>query len=105
MWFRSTASKGILKNECYNINCCNFNHFYRINCIGKNNKKLEIGDKIYITDNNNKKVTYTIYNKFETNSEDTSFYQRDTAGKAEITLSTCTDNSDNQRLIILARED
>ena len=70
-----------------------------------NNKKLEIGDKIYITDNNNKKVTYTIYNKFETNSEDTSFYQRDTAGKAEITLSTCTDNSDNQRLIILARED
>ena len=82
-----------------------FGHNYRNGLFFSNNKKLEIGDKIYITDNNNKKVTYTIYNKFETNSEDTSFYQRDTAGKAEITLSTCTDNSDNQRLIILARED
>ena len=67
-----------------------------------NNKKLKNGDKIYITDNSGKKLTYTIYDKFETSDTDTSFYQRDTEGKAEITLSTCTDDS-KARLIILAK--
>ena len=47
-------------------------------------------------------MTYTIYNKFETTPEDTSFYQRDTGGKAEVTLSTCTDDS-SARLIICAK--
>ena len=51
------------------------------------------------------KSVYSIYNKFETTSTDTSFYQRDTAGKAEITLSTCTDASNDMRTIILAREE
>lgn len=79
-------------------------HNYRNGSFFSNNKKLNNGDKIYITDNDKKKITYTIYNKFETTDTDTSFYQRDTSGKAEITLSTCTD-SGKQRLIILARED
>lgn len=79
-------------------------HNYRNGSFFSNNKKLNNGDKIYITDNDKKKMTYTIYNKFETTDTDTSFYQRDTSGKAEITLSTCTD-SGKQRLIILARED
>ena len=77
-------------------------HNYRNGLFFSNNKKLNIGDKIYITDNDGKKVTYSIYNKFETTPEDTSFYQRDTAGKAEVTLSTCTDDS-SARLIIEAR--
>ena len=77
-------------------------HNYRNGLFFSNNKKLNIGDKIYITDNDGKKVTYTIYNKFETTPEDTSFYQRDTSGKPEITLSTCTDDS-KARLIILAK--
>ena len=67
-----------------------------------NNKKLKNGDKIYITDNSGKKLTYTIYDKFETTESDTDFYQRDTGGKPEVSLSTCTDNS-KARLIILAR--
>ena len=73
-----------------------------LQCILINNKKLNIGDKIYITDTTGTKLTYTIYNKFETTPEDTSFYQRDTDGKAEVTLSTCTDDS-SARLIIEAR--
>lgn len=77
-------------------------HNYRNGLFFSNNKKLNIGDKIYITDNNGKKLTYTIYNKFETTPEDTSFYQRDTGGKAEVTLSTCTDDS-SARLIICAK--
>ena len=79
-------------------------HNYRNGLFFSNNKKLSEGDKIYITDNSGKKLTYTIYSKFETTSEDTSFYQRDTNGKAEVTLSTCTDDS-SARIIILARED
>ena len=77
-------------------------HNYRNGLFFSNNKKLNIGDKIYITDNSGNKLTYTIYNKFETTDTDTSFYERDTAGKPEVTLSTCTDDSKN-RLIILAR--
>ncbi len=77
-------------------------HNYRNGMFFSNNKKLKNGDKIYITDNSGKKLTYTIYDKFETSDTDTSFYQRDTGGKAEVTLSTCTDDS-KARLIILAK--
>ena len=79
-------------------------HNYRNGTFFSNNKKLEINDKLYITDYTGKRLTYTIYNKFETTPEDTSFYQRDTDGKAEVTLSTCTDDS-SARLIIFARAD
>ena len=79
-------------------------HNYRNGLFFSNNKKLNIGDKIYITDNDGNRVTYSIYNKFETKPEDTSFYQRDTGGIPEVTLSTCTDDS-SARLIILAKAD
>ena len=77
-------------------------HNYRNGLFFSNNKKLNVGDKIYITDNAGNKLTYTIYNKFETTPDDISFYQRDTNGRPEITLSTCTDDS-SARLIIFAR--
>lgn len=77
-------------------------HNYRNGLFFSNNKKLNVGDKIYITDLEGTKLTYTIYNKFETTPEDTSFYQRDTGGKPEVTLSTCTDDS-SARLIIFAK--
>ena len=79
-------------------------HNYRNGVFFSNNKKLNNGDKIYVTDYTGKKVSYTIYNKFETTPEDTSFYQRDTNGNPEITLSTCTDES-SARLIIFANAD
>lgn len=79
-------------------------HNYRNGLFFSDNKKLQIGDKIYITDNEGKRVEYSIYNKFETTPEDTSFYQRDTNGKPEVTLSTCTDDS-SARLIIEASAD
>ena len=77
-------------------------HNYRNGLFFSNNKRLNVGDKIYITDNSGVELTYTIYDKFETSDSDTSFYQRDTGGKPEVTLSTCTDDS-SARLIILAR--
>lgn len=79
-------------------------HNYRNGLFFSNNKKLKVGDKLYITDNDGKKLTYTIYNKFDASPEDTSFYQRDTGGKPEVTLSTCSDDS-STRLIIFASAD
>ena len=76
-------------------------HNYRNGKFFSNNKKLSVGDKIYITGNNGK-VEYIIYQIFETTTTDTSFYGRDTGGVPEITLSTCTDDG-SARLIILAK--
>ena len=78
-------------------------HNYRNGMFFSNNKKLSKGDKIYITDLNKKRIAYTIYNIFETSDSDTKFYTRNTDGKREITLSTCTDDA-SARLIIEARE-
>ena len=79
-------------------------HNYRNGQFFSNLKKVTEGDKVYIKDNTGVEKTYTIYKRFTTYPEDTSFYQRDTNGKAEVTLSTCTDDS-SERLIILAKED
>lgn len=68
-----------------------------------NNKKLSVGDKIYITDLNGNKITYVIYNKYETTDTDTNYMTRDTNGKREISLSTCTDDG-KLRLVIWAKE-
>ena len=78
-------------------------HNYRNGLFFSNNKKLNVGDKIYVTDNSGTQLTYTIYDKFETGQDDADFYQRDTGGKPELTLSTCTDRDTTKRLIILAR--
>lgn len=78
-------------------------HNYRNGQFFSDNSKLKIGDKIYVTDNSGTKITYSITQKFETTPEDVSFYVRDTQGKREITLSTCTDDS-SARTIIIAVE-
>lgn len=79
-------------------------HNYRNGTFFSNLKKLSNGAKIYVTDYRGKSLTYEIYNKFETSSTDTSFYNRDTNGLAELTLSTCTDASNDQRTIIFAKQ-
>lgn len=77
-------------------------HNYRNGKFFSNNKKLSVGDKVKIKDDSGTELTYNIYEIFETTEQDTSFYNRDTNGKAEITLSTCTDDA-KARTIILAR--
>jgi len=77
-------------------------HNYRNGKFFSNNKKLVAGDTIKITDLDGKTLSYTIYEIFETIPTDTAYYTRNTDGKAEISLSTCTDDGNN-RLIILAR--
>ena len=80
-----------------------YGHNYRNNMFFSRNDELKNGDKIYITDEEDNKIKYTIYNIFEASDSDTKFYTRNTDGKREITLSTCTDDS-RARLIVEARE-
>ena len=77
-------------------------HNYKNGQFFSNNKKLAVGDKLKISDASGVELTYTIYEKFETTPEDTSFYNRNTNGAIEVTLSTCTDDA-KARTIILAR--
>ena len=79
-------------------------HNYRNGLFFSNNKKLNIGDKIYITDSSGRRVAYTIYNKYEADENESDYITRDTQGVTEISLTTCTDDS-KARLIILARAD
>ena len=79
-------------------------HNYRNGNFFSNNKKLNIGDKIYITDLTGKRLSYTIYNKYETSDTDAEYMTRDTQGATEISLTTCTDDS-KARLIIWAKAD
>lgn len=78
-------------------------HNYRNGAFFGKNKQLTNGDIIYITDNSGKKVKYTIYNIYKTTPNDAEYVTRDTAGKREISLTTCTDDSKG-RLIIWAKE-
>lgn len=79
-------------------------HNYRNGTFFSNLSKLKNGDKIYITDTTGKQVEYSVYKNYETIAEDTTYMTRDTAGKREISLSTCTVDS-NYRTIILAKEE
>lgn len=79
-------------------------HNYRNGSFFGNNDKLKLGDKVYITDNSGTKLKYNIYNIYETSPDDGDFIMRETNGKREISLQTCTDNSKG-RLIIWAVEE
>ena len=79
-------------------------HNYRNGLFFSNNKKLNVGDKIYITDSTGKRMAYTIYNKYEVAENEADYITRDTQGATEISLTTCTDDS-KARIIILARAD
>ena len=78
-------------------------HNFRDGRFFSNNDKLSIGDKIYITDLSNRRLEYKITKKYITDANDFSYAVRDTKGKREISLSTCTDDVSG-RLVIWAEE-
>lgn len=80
-----------------------FGHNYRNGLFFSNNKKLAVGDKILITDQRGETIEYIIYKMYETTPNDASYMKRDTEGKREISLQTCTDDSSG-RIIIWAKE-
>lgn len=78
-------------------------HNYRNGGFFGNNKKLQNGDTICITDEVGTTIEYEIYNKYITEDSDFSYATRQTNGKREISLSTCTNDS-TKRLVIWAKE-
>lgn len=80
-----------------------YGHNYRNGLFFSDNKKLANGDLIYITDVTGETVTYEIYNIYQTTPNDASYFTRDTEGRREISLQTCTDDSSG-RIIVWAVE-
>ena len=78
-------------------------HNYRNGTMFSNVKKLTNGDDIYITDITGKKIKYTVYKIYRTSGDDATYMTRNTNGKREISLSTCTDDS-KARTIVWAKE-
>lgn len=79
-------------------------HNYRNGTMFSDVKKLENGDIIYITDTQGRKVKYSVYSVYRTSGSDAEYITRNTNGKREISLSTCTDDS-KARTIVLAKEE
>lgn len=66
-------------------------------------KKLNIGDTLSISDNKIGKVNYEIYDIYKVEPDDVSCLSQETNGKKEVTLITCTSDSE-KRIIVKARE-
>ena len=66
-------------------------------------KKLKVGDKLFLSDNNVGKIEYEIYDIYKVLPNDVNCLNEETGGKREITLITCTNDS-KQRIIVKARE-
>lgn len=100
------ASVGVLYGPGINEvgNTVIIGHNWRNGSFFSNNKKLEIGDKVYLTDLQGKTVTYKITKKYTTDPDDFSYASRDTKGKREISLSTCTDDTKNRTIIWAVEE-
>ena len=103
-----TLNKGVAKQYGAGLNKVGntviAGHNYRNGKFFSNNKNIEVGDKIQITDEDKNTITYTVYKTYSTTPEDTSYFIRDTNGAMEISLTTCSDDS-KERLIIWAKAD
>lgn len=80
-------------------NFCIVGHNYKDDRFFSNLYKLEIGDKIQLSDKQNNKLMYKVYNKFEVYQDDLSVTNQNTDGKIELTLITCTNNP-RKRLVV-----
>lgn len=74
-------------------------HNYRNGTFFSNVKKLIAGDSIYITDYTGQRMEYKVTKIYTTLGSDSSYIERETNGKREITLSTCTDDGSGVILV------
>ena len=84
-------------------NFCIVGHNYRNTKFFSKVPNLRAGDTIEITGVDDKTITYVVYDKYTVAPENTDCLDQATNGKKEVTLITCTDDS-QQRWIIKARE-
>ena len=83
-------------------NFCIAGHNFKNSNMFSNLKKLEIGEKIYVTDNDIGEVEYTIYNIEKVIPENVECLDQDTRNR-EVTLITCTSDA-SLRIIVQAKE-
>ena len=67
-------------------NFCIAGHNFQNNIMFRNLKKLKVGNRIYITDRQNQKLEYIIYNIYTVLPKDVTCLSQSTNGKKEITL-------------------
>ena len=84
-------------------NFCVVGHNYRNTKFFSKVPTLQIGDRFSITDLTGKTLEYEIYNIYQVVPEDTSCLDQVANGKREVTLITCTNDS-QQRVIVKAQE-
>ena len=84
-------------------NFCIAGHNYQKPNMFNNVYKLKEGDTLYLTDNENGKIEYEIYDIYKVKPQNTKCLSQQTNGKREITLITCN-SSGSYRIIVKARE-
>ena len=84
-------------------NYCIAGHNFKNKNMFHDLKKLEKQDNLFIIDNKVGKVEYEIYDVYKVFPEDTSCLEQETNGKKEVTLITCTSDSE-ERIIVKATE-
>lgn len=90
---------GPLPNRIGNL--CIAGHNYKNNTMFSNIHQLNIGDSIYITDLNNTRLEYIVYNKFKVKENNLSCVND--SNNVEATLITCNSNNNSERIIIKAK--
>ena len=105
----STAALNISVTKFWGVepnqigNFCVAGHNFKNKNMFRNLKKLDIGDKLYITDREVGKVAYEIFDIYKVFPETTSCLTPATINEREGTLITCTTDS-KQRIIVKAKE-
>ena len=82
-------------------NLCIAGHNYKNNSMFSNLSKLLINDSIYITDLNNTKLEYIIYDKFKVRENNLDCIKN--TNNIEITLITCNSSNNSERIVIKAK--
>ena len=106
----SNSSKNLLKISVCRFsgplpnrigNLCIAGHNYNNSLMFSKLDELNIGDSIFITDLNNTKLEYIIYNK--QNVKENNLSCTNNTSKPEITLITCKQNNNKERIVIKAK--
>lgn len=92
---------GVEANEVGNF--CVVGHNFQNANMFSNLKNTKIGERLTISNNKIGKVEYEIYDIYTVVPEDVSCLDQETNGKREVTLITCTNDS-QKRIIVKARE-
>ena len=88
-----------------NSNLCIAGHNYDNDKFFSRIWRLNTGDKVIISDNDNSTYNFSVFNKYEVDSSDLSpIYEVTNKYKKELTLVTCN-NQNNKRIIVKAKLD